>query len=71
LGDYVRELPALAGEAMVRLLREFGADRRGLSLIEYGLIAALIATTLVTALSNMGTTLKTFYTTISTTLASA
>jgi pilus assembly protein Flp/PilA len=56
---------------MVRLIRDFGADQRGLSLIEYGLIAALVAATLVTALTNIGSTLKTFYTTISMTLASA
>jgi len=56
---------------MVRLIRDFGADQRGLSLIEYGLIAAVVAATLVAALANIGTTLKTFYTTISTTLASA
>ncbi len=56
---------------MVRLIREFGGDRKGLTLIEYALIAALITTTLVGILTNMGTTLKSFYTTISTTLASA
>jgi pilus assembly protein Flp/PilA len=61
----------MAGGPMVRLIRDFGADQRGLSLIEYGLIAALVAATLVAALANIGTTLKTFYTTISTTLASA
>ena len=56
---------------MVRLIRDFGGDQKGLTLIEYGLIAALVATTLVTALANIGVTLKSYYTTISTTLASA
>lgn len=56
---------------MLRLIREFGADQRGLSLIEYGLIAALVAVTLVTTLTNLGVTLKTFYTSISTTLSTA
>ena len=40
-------------------------------MIEYALIAALIATTLITALTNMGVTLKTFYTSINTSLSSA
>jgi pilus assembly protein Flp/PilA len=56
---------------MRRLIRDFGADRSGLSLIEYGLIAALVAMTVVTLLTNVGVTLKTFYTTISTALSTA
>ena len=40
-------------------------------MIEYALIAALIASTLVTVLTTMGVTLKSFYSTINTTLASA
>ena len=56
---------------MVRFIRDFGADRQGLTMIEYALIAALVATTLVTTLSSLGGTIKTFYTTISTNLASA
>lgn len=56
---------------MIRRFRDFGANREGLTLIEYGLIAALVAVTLVTIMTDLGVTLKTFYTTISTTLASA
>lgn len=56
---------------MIRLLREFGANRRGLTLIEYGFIAALIAVTLITIMTDLGVTLRSFYTTISTSLASA
>jgi pilus assembly protein Flp/PilA len=56
---------------MVRLFRDFFCDQKGLTMIEYALIAALIATTLVTALTNMGVSLKSFYTTINSTLATA
>jgi Flp pilus assembly pilin Flp len=56
---------------MVRIFRDFFCDQKGLTLIEYALIAALIATTLVTALTNMGVSLKSFYTTINSTLATA
>jgi pilus assembly protein Flp/PilA len=55
---------------MISLIRRFGADRSGLSLIEYGLIVALIAITLITIMTNLGVTLSGFYNTISTTLAS-
>jgi len=56
---------------MVRLLRDFGADRRGVTLIEYALLAALVAMTAITILTSIGVTLKSFYTTISTQLSSA
>ena len=56
---------------MLRLFREFRCDQKGLSMIEYALIAALIASTLITALTNMGVTLKSFYTTINTALTTA
>ena len=55
---------------MISLIRRFGADRSCLSLIEYGLIVALIAITLITIMTNLGVTLSGFYNTISTTLAS-
>jgi Flp pilus assembly pilin Flp len=59
------------GTEMVRLFKEFFCDQKGLTMIEYALIAALIATTLITALTNMGATLKTCYTTVNTTLSTA
>ena len=56
---------------MLRLFREFRCDQKGLSMIEYALIAALIASTLITAMSNLGVSLKSFYTSINTTLGTA
>ena len=56
---------------MVRLIRDLCADRKGVTLIEYGLIAALVSTTVIGVLSNLGVTLRAFYTTISASLAAA
>ena len=56
---------------MIRLVRSFGADHKALALIAYGLIAALVSITSTTIMATMGGALKNFYTTISTTLATA
>jgi Flp pilus assembly pilin Flp len=56
---------------MVRLFKGFFCDQKGLTLIEYALIAALITLTLVTMLTSMGVTMKSFYATISASLSSA
>jgi Flp pilus assembly pilin Flp len=56
---------------MVRLIRDFGADHRGVTLIEYALLVALVSMTAITLLASIGVTLKSFYTTISTELTSA
>jgi len=46
-------------------------DRDGATAIEYGLIAGLLALVLVGALTNLGTTLNTGYSNITTTVSSA
>ena len=46
-------------------------DRRGVTAIEYGLIAALIAIGIATAAGTVGTNLTTVFTTIGTKLSSA
>ena len=43
------------------LLRRFLNDESGATAIEYGLIAALIAVVVVTAVTTIGTKLKTSY----------
>jgi pilus assembly protein Flp/PilA len=43
-------------------------DEKGVTAIEYGLIAALIATVVITALSLIGTNLSTTFNTIANTL---
>jgi pilus assembly protein Flp/PilA len=40
---------------------KFEADRRGVTMMEYGLIAALIAVVCITAVSTLGTDLSTMF----------
>ena len=57
---------------MVRLIRGIACDQEGLTLIEYALIAALVATIMVGMLMSLGVTLKSFYlNTINSALATA
>jgi pilus assembly protein Flp/PilA len=52
---------------MSTLLSELGSfkrDGRGVTALEYGLIAALIAVVIITAVSTLGTNLSTTFTTI-------
>ncbi len=51
---------------MLKALKNLVSDARGVTLIEYGLIAALIAVALATILGTVGNNLKTVFTTIST-----
>ena len=50
----------------LRKATAFWKDESGAGAIEYGLIAALIAVVLITALGNLGTTLDTFFDAVST-----
>jgi pilus assembly protein Flp/PilA len=43
-------------------------DKRGVTAMEYGLIAALIAVVIITAVTNIGTALETKFTAIATAL---
>jgi pilus assembly protein Flp/PilA len=52
--------------AMRKVLKDFASDVRGVTLIEYGLIASLIAVTLAGVLGRVGTNLNTVFQTIST-----
>jgi pilus assembly protein Flp/PilA len=47
-------------------MRQFIHDRAGVTIIEYGLIAALIAVALVVALETLGGNLSTLFETVST-----
>jgi pilus assembly protein Flp/PilA len=47
-----------------KVLKNFASDVRGVTLIEYGLIAALIAVALATILGTVGTRLNTLFTTV-------
>lgn len=57
----------LFGEAgMKKSLNRLIRDNQGVTLIEYGLIAALIAVALATILGTVGTNLNTLFDTVST-----
>jgi pilus assembly protein Flp/PilA len=54
---------------MKTLFTRFAKDESGATAIEYGLISALIAVVIITAVTTVGTSLKTTFTTVSTKLA--
>ena len=56
---------------MYTFIKNFVKDESGATAIEYGLIAALVSVAAVTALTQMGGSLSTMFTTVSTTLNSA
>jgi len=53
---------------MLRFLRRLLGDSQGVTAIEYGLIAALIAVAAVNVMSTVGTRLSTTFSTIATKL---
>jgi pilus assembly protein Flp/PilA len=53
---------------MSNLFSRFVRDESGATAIEYGLIAALIAVVIITALTTVGTALSTKFNSIATTL---
>ena len=56
---------------MNNLFRRFAADESGVTAIEYGLIAALVAVGIITVLGTLKTSLNTTFTSIITALNSA
>jgi pilus assembly protein Flp/PilA len=54
---------------MRNLFHRFIADQSGVTAIEYGLIAALIAVVIISAVKIVGTSLNTTFTSVSTALA--
>lgn len=51
---------------MIAWIRTFVGDTKGVTLIEYGLIAALLAVFLATVLGRVGTNMSTMFNTIAT-----
>lgn len=56
---------------MLKLLKSLSRDQSGVTAIEYGLIAALIAVVIIGAVALTGTELTTTFTTIQTKLSGA
>ena len=52
-------------------IKTFRDDKSGATAIEYGLIAALVSVAAVTALTSVGSSLDTMFSTVSTTLNNA
>jgi pilus assembly protein Flp/PilA len=55
-------------DGLMKTIHRFLADESGATAIEYGLIAAVIALAIISAVQGVGTKLKTNFTTISTSL---
>lgn len=53
---------------MLKFMKKFRRDEEGATAIEYGLIAALVAIALITALNGLGTSLDGMFTGVSETL---
>lgn len=51
---------------MKKLLKKMNKNEAGATAIEYGLIAALIAVVLISALTTLGTNMRTKFNTVST-----
>ena len=56
---------------MLSRFKNFASDQNGATAIEYGLIAALIAAVIITALTTIGSNLNGTFTTIGTKVSSA
>ena len=56
---------------MLSLVKRFLRDESGATAIEYGLIVALIAVVIITAVTTIGTHLKTAFTSVGTATAAA
>ena len=58
-------------DKLLPIMRKLMRDTDGATAIEYGLIAALLGTALVTAMNGLGNNMKTTFNTTSTSLSSA
>ncbi|SFS38110.1 Flp family type IVb pilin [Brevundimonas viscosa] len=56
---------------MTKFVSQFMSDESGATAIEYGLIAALIAVVIISAVTALGTTIKTNFNTIVTKMGGA
>jgi pilus assembly protein Flp/PilA len=56
---------------MLKHIKQFCGDESGATAIEYGLIAALVSVAAIGALTTMGNTLNTLFTTVSNSMNTA
>jgi pilus assembly protein Flp/PilA len=58
-------------QALIQGVKRFVREEEGVTMVEYGLIAALIAVVCIAAVTVVGTQLRTTFTTIGTSLTGA
>ena len=56
---------------LIRLIHQLGRDEEGVTAIEYGLIAALIAVVIIASVTLVGSKLEAVFTTIEVAIAAA
>ena len=56
---------------MFHLVRNLKSDKKGVTLIEYALIAGLISVVAITLLTNVGSSIKNIFSSINTSLTTA
>ncbi len=56
---------------MLRLIRDLKSDKKGVTMIEYALIAGLISVVAIALLSAMGTSVKNIFSSINSALTTA
>ena len=62
---------SIFAQQFLRLARQIVVDEEGATAIEYGLLAALLGTALITSLNALGGQLKTTFSTTSSAMSSA
>ncbi len=62
-------IPSLPTHLLTRSFRELSADRRGVTALEYGLLAGLIAVALIGVLTTFGHKVEGLFTNVSTDVA--
>lgn len=64
-------MQVLSLSKFVNAVKTFGQDEEGVTAIEYGLIAALIAVVIITSVTLVGSKLAALFTAVATNLAAA
>jgi pilus assembly protein Flp/PilA len=68
---HTQKKPTFRESKMRRLFQDLKSDNRGVTMIEYALIAGLISVVAITLLTGMGTSVKNLFTSINNALTTA
>jgi pilus assembly protein Flp/PilA len=58
-------------DPVIKKIKSFSADKKGVTMLEYGLIAALIAIVAIAGLTTLGTNINSKFSSIASSIASA